>query len=439
MERYDSYKDSGVKWLGEIPSHWDSASLLYLLRAKISDGPHETPNLIEDGIPFISIDSLNDTKEIDFSVVKKFISYKDHERYCNKTKLEKGDVLFSKAATIGKTAIVGDDVFMVWSPLAILKPNLDKISSLYLYYIMNCKKAIDEVSMSGSKNTQINVGMRELEKIRIPIPTIEEQRKITHFLEKETNKIDAAIAQQQKMIDLLNERKQIIINNAVTKGLDPNVPMKDSGIDWLGSIPAHWELRKLKHIYKRIADGTHFSPVTVTEGLPYITATDVNGRGLNYDTVKRISYKDFENLVVAGCRINKGDILIVKDGATTGRVGIKMDDVDCVALSSVAMLTPSVFTDNNFLMYAMMSDMIKKQIDLSMAGAAMPRITLVKLSNYVCTLPCYDEQKMISDYIDSKIQPLDNAVKSAKEKISLLQERKQIIINDVVTGKVKVV
>ena len=160
MERYDSYKDSGVKWLGEIPSHWDSASLLYLLRAKISDGPHETPNLIEDGIPFISIDSLNDTKEIDFSVVKKFISYKDYERYCYKTKLEKGDVLFSKAATIGKTAIVGDGVFMVWSPLAILKPNLDKISSLYLYYIMNCKKAIEEVSLSGSKNTQINVGMR---------------------------------------------------------------------------------------------------------------------------------------------------------------------------------------------------------------------------------------------------------------------------------------
>ena len=101
MQRYDSYKDSRVKWLGEIPSHWFSASLLYMLRGKISDGPHETPDLKEDGIPFVSIDSLNDTQNIDFSIVKKYISSKDYERYCLKTKLEEGDVLFSKGRSKG--------------------------------------------------------------------------------------------------------------------------------------------------------------------------------------------------------------------------------------------------------------------------------------------------------------------------------------------------
>ena len=325
----------------------------------------------------------------------------------------------------------------ITSAYVSLRPTEIADSRFYTYFL----KSMDAKKMFHGMGTGIRLTLsyNELKNQFLPKPSIKEQEAIANYLDSATSKIDEAIAQQQKMIDLLNERKQIIINNAVTKGLDPNVKMKPSGIDWIGDIPEHWELRKLKHIFKRIADGTHFSPVIASEGYPYITATDVNGRGLNYDSVKRISLKDFEALVAAGCRINKGDILIVKYGATKGIVGMKVDDVDSVALSSVAMLTPSKFTDNNYLMYAMMADMIKKQIDLSMAGAAMPRITLVKLSNFVCSLPCYDEQLLISNYIENKIQPIDNAVMSAMKQISLLQERKQIIINDVVTGKVKVV
>ena len=429
MERYDSYKDSGVKWLGKIPSHWEILPGL----AVFKENKTKNTELSEKTVLSLSYGNIIIKKDIDEGLVP--ADYKGYQIVHPGYIIIRCTDLQNDKVSL-RTGLVKNDGIITGAYLGLKVDG--SFTSSYVHYFLHSWDITKEIYRHGSGLRQ-SLSWFDLRRLPILIPSREEQNKIVSYLNDAVSKIDEAIAQQQKMIDLLNERKQIIINHAVTKGLAPNVPMKDSGIDWLGSIPAHWELRKLKHIYKRIADGTHFSPVTVTEGLPYITATDVNGRGLNYDTVKRISYKDFENLVVAGCRINKGDILIVKDGATTGRVGIKMDDVDCVALSSVAMLTPSVFTDNNFLMYAMMSDMIKKQIDLSMAGAAMPRITLVKLSNYVCTLPCYDEQKMISDYIDSKIQPLDNAVKSAKEKISLLQERKQIIINDVVTGKVKVV
>lgn len=442
MKRYDSYKDSGVEWIGKIPSHWDSASLLYLLRAKISDGPHETPNLIEDGIPFISIDSLNDTKEIDFSVVKKFISYKDYERYCYKTKLEKGDVLFSKAATIGKTAIVGDCVFMVWSPLAILKPNLDKISSLYLYYIMNCKKAIEEVSLSGSKNTQINVGMRELEKIRIPIPSIEEQSKITYFLEKETSKIDEAIAQQQKMIDLLNERKQIIINNAVTKGLDPNIPLKDSGIEWLGKIPSHWKTIRLGYcswIRARLGWKGLKANEYVDNGYAFLSAFNIQNNQLVWEPLNFITkYRYDESPEI---KLKVGDILLVKDGAGIGKCA-RVDSMpmgEATANGSLAFISPDEKMHYRFLYFFIISNSFRKYTELLINGMGVPHFTQGEMKKVKVPLPPIDEQVAISEFLDLKIDKINNAISHYQDQISLLQERKQIIINDVVTGKVKVV
>lgn len=412
MQRYDSYKDSRVKWLGEIPSHWFSASLLYMLRGKISDGPHETPDLKEDGIPFVSIDSLNDTKNIDFSIVKKYISSKDYERYCLKTKLEEGDVLFSKAATIGKTAIVGNEIFMIWSPLAILKPDYNKITTLYLYYIMNCKKAIEEVSMSGSMNTQINVGMRELEKIRIPIPTLIEQEAIANYLDSATSKIDEAIAKQQKMIDLLNERKQIIINNAVTKGLDPNVKMKPSGVDWIGEIPEHWEILPMKHCMK-IKNGMDYKHIETEAGIPVI------GSGGQFAYASDFLYDG--EVVFFG---RKGTI--DKPLYFKGKFW---------AVDTMFYAIPQKNINGKYLYYQGMTIPFKYYS----TSTALPSMTQTDLGNNPICLPSLFEQNKIVRHLDIEIGKLDKVLEASRRKISLLQERKQIIINDVVTGKVKVV
>ena len=131
-------KDSGIEWIGGIPEKWTVPKLLYVLRDKICDGPHETPNYTEEGIPFISIDSLNDTKRISLENVKRFISEEDYVKFSQKTKIEQGDILFSKAATIGKTAIVVNEKIMVWSPLAVIKNDSTKIEKDYLYYLLNC-------------------------------------------------------------------------------------------------------------------------------------------------------------------------------------------------------------------------------------------------------------------------------------------------------------
>ena len=439
MERYDSYKDSGVKWLGEIPSHWDSASLLYLLRSKISDGPHETPNLIDDGIPFISIDSLNDSKEIDFSVVKKYISSKDYDRYCNKTILEKGDVLFSKAATIGKTAIVGEDKFMVWSPLAILKPNYKKITSLYLYYIMNCKKAIEEVCLLGSKNTQINVGMRELEKIRIPIPTLNEQIAISEFLDQEISKIDAAIAQQQKMIDLLNERKQIIINNAVTKGLDPFVSYKESSFELLCKIPEHWDIIKLKYIAEvrgRVGFKGYSASDLVDEGAYSIGGKHISNNKIDLSDPTFISWhKYYESPEIM---VKKGDILTAQRGSL-GHTAIVEEDIGPSTINPSLVLITNIKCHNKFLYWYLLSDPIMKIIEFLNTATAVPMLSQRQIENMPIVLPPSLEQESISSYLEKEISHVEDTIGVYNRKISLLQERKQIIINDVVTGKVKIV
>ena len=216
LDRNVEMIDSNVHWIGLMPKKWNSTKLLYCLRKSISDGPHETPFLIDDGIPFISVDSLNESKNIDFSSVKKYISEEDYKRFNIKANIEKGDILFSKAATIGKTAIVGNEKFMVWSPLAILKSNEEIIYNSYLYYLLNVPCLIEQIRLSGSYNTQANVGMREMERAIIPVPSLKEQSSIVSFLDDKCEVIDKIIDNKSEELKLLEKYKKSLIYEYIT-------------------------------------------------------------------------------------------------------------------------------------------------------------------------------------------------------------------------------
>lgn len=429
MERYNEYKDSGVQWLGEIPSHWEMQRWRFLLTEnKDKNTGSKEKNQLQFRYGDI-VRKANQDEDADIlETISKYTVVAPNDIMINGLNLNY-DFISQRVAQVKEKGVIT-------SAYVSLRPTFLACSKYYTYFL----KSMDFKKMFHGMGTGIRLTLsyNELKNQFIPCPSIEEQQAIASYLDEATSKIDAAIAQRQKMIDLLNERKQIIINNAVTKGLNPNVKMKDSGVDWIGEIPEQWDVIKLKYIFRRIADGTHFSPETIEEGMPYITATDVRGKGIDFNETKKISQKDYEALVAAGCKPQLNDILLVKDGATTGRVGLMIDDTDCVTLSSVAMLSPQKKYSHLYLMYMMMSDFMQKQILLSMAGAAMPRITLIKLSNFIGIVPPMDEQESIATYIEKASMPIDSAIKSAEKQISLLQERKQIIINEVVTGKVKV-
>ena len=286
-----------------------------------------------------------------------------------------------------------------------------------------------------------NYEMRELEKIRIPIPSIEEQSKITYFLEKETSKIDEAIAQQQKMIDLLNERKQIIINNAVTKGLDPNVKMKPSGIDWIGDIPEHWEARKLGSIGSTINGVSHDSAY-FGEGYPFVSYSDVYKNVSLPKTVLGLAKSSNQERLLFS--VEKGDVFFTRTSETAEEIAFSSTCLETIENAVFAgflirfrpkqgLIEPS-FSKYYFRAYIHRSYFVK-EMNLVIRASLSQQL----LKGLPILLPSLKEQREIADYLDNQIIGIDSCISNINKQISLLQERKQIIINDVVTGKVKVV
>ena len=280
---------------------------------------------------------------------------------------------------------------------------------------------------------------QEMKSITVPVPEYAEQERIAAFLDAECAEIDTVLEKTRASIEEYKKLKQAVITQAVTKGIRGDRPMKDSGIEWIGDIPKEFETLQLKFLCKLITDGTHFSPSTVeTSSISYITAGDVHGIGLDYNSAKRISEEDFNLLVNQGCQPLKGDVLLVKDGATTGRVGFVDSDVPCVILSSVAMLRPADNINGHYLMYLLASYFLQNQILVSMAGSAMPRITLTKLVKYIGLLSPLSEQQEIADYLDEKCADIDALVAKKQQYLTEIENYKKSLIYEYVTGKKEV-
>lgn len=428
MKQYESYKDSGIEWLGKIPSHWTDEKLKYLVSCNDDVLDESTdPNEIINYVEISDVDAVNG---VNLSSQYRFEDAPSRARRITK----KGDVIVSTVRTYLKAiAVIEEDNLVVSTGFAVLRPK--KIESTFIRYALLNEFFLGEIISRSTGVSYPAINSSDLVGIKIPLPPISEQRIIASYLDNKVSQIDVTIAEKEKMIEDLQNYRKSIISETVTRGLDPNVPMKDSGVEWIGMIPEDWRVSRLK-LVSDIFDGTHFSPETKEEGMPYITAGDVRGKGLNYDESKKILYEDYCRLVEQGCKIEKNDVLLVKDGATTGRVGLMIDDNDCVALSSVAMLRPHADIDSLFLMYYMESNSMQTQITNSMAGAAMPRITLTKLNEFLINVPSMEEQKQISSYIDHKVEQTEKVLVEIKREIEDLKAYKSSLITEAVTGKI---
>lgn len=400
MERYSEYKDSGVKWLGEIPSHWEPSRNKAIFReTKAVVGKYSKNftllSLTKKGVIVRNLDDGG-------KFPAEFDTYKI---------VEPGDFIFcffdvdETPRAIGLSANKG----MITGAYTVLKQNTANSRYLYYYYLsIDNAKALKPL-YSGLRKT---VPLTSFMSMQIFLPPKEEQDAIVRYLDAATSKIDKAIAMQQKMIDLLNERKQIIIQNAVTKGLDDKVEMKDSGVEWIGMIPKHWEICPFKRLIK-IKNGADYKKYEVQDnGFPVI------GSGGVFAYSSKYAY-DGESLLLG----RKGTIdkpMYFKGKfwtVDTMFYGIPKDNADCKYLYYQALTIP-------FKLYA--------------TSTAIPSMTQTDLYNNPMCFPCKEEQKAIADYLDLAIKPFDSAISNCQRQIVLLQERKQIIINEVITGKVKV-
>lgn len=434
---YDIYKDSGIAWIGNIPSEWKTCrikdtSLLYTGNS-IKDEEKDSFQDMNEARPYIA------TKDIDATYMSAnynnglYIKHTD----CNfRIAPPSSTLMCIEGGSAGrKKAFIDQEVSFV-NKLCCFAP-FEGVYRKYIYYFL-CSPNFEDIFNSKITGLIGGVNIPTLKNIECLLPSISEQKAIATYLDEKCGEIDSLISLQEEMISELQSYKQSVITEAVTKGLDPNVPMKDSGVEWIGMIPEGWNICKLKFLCSSIKDGSHFSPTTTEEGFPYITAADVHGKGLDYANAKKISEKDYNDLVQSGCKAEKDDILLVKDGATTGRVGMKIENNPCVLLSSVAMLRVNTKAYPTYLMYMVSSDLLQQQISIAMAGSAMPRITLTKLNTFIALEVPLSEQQAIASYLDEKTSQIDSLIALKQEKITELKDYKKSIIYEYVTGKKKV-
>ena len=423
-------KFSGIDWIGDIPASWKCSKVKFCFSLVNGSTPESSDYDCWDGdIKWITPADMSDTGTISHG--ERFITKYGYNS-CGTTMLPVGSIVISSRAPIGKINITTTELCTNQGCKSLIRTGDNR----YFYYLLLAGQ--HELSLLGRGTTFLELSTYDLNGLGLVTPAEDEQQAIADFLDKECAQINSITTDLEKQIALLQQYKKSLITETVTRGLDTSVPMKDSGIEWTSKIPCHWEIKRFKYLCEYITDGSHFSPETTDEGYPYITAADVKGVGLDYDAAKKISQQDFISLQKAGCQPRKGDVLLVKDGATTGRIGMVTSEKPCVVLSSVAILRAPDNMDARYLRYLMESDFIQAQIQASMAGSAMPRTVLSKIINYWGIACPKEEQKEICDFLDKKCGYIETIIETKQVQQSTIKQHKKSLIYEYVTGKKRV-
>ena len=427
-------KDSGVEWIGEIPADWNIGKTLYALSMPITDGPHETPELFDEGIPFVSAEAVScGNGHIDFEHIRGFISQDFYEECCKKYIPEMHDIYMIKSgATTGKVAIVETQkLFTIWSPLAVFRTNPKKCFYEYLYYFIQSDAYQKQIENKWTYGTQQNIGMRTLEKLMICFPSIDQQINIADYLDIKCSKIDEIIEKQQVIIEKLKEYKLSIITEAVTSGINPDVEMKDSGSVWFGSIPTNWEMKRLKyvfHIQKDIAGEEGHTVLSITQkGIIPKDFSNNEGQFAN-------SYANYQ-------LVHKGDFAMNHMDLLTGWVdiskyeGVTSPDYRVFVLNDKNGMCPEYYL---YMMQMCYSARIFYGLGQGVSGMGRWRLQADKFLNFHIPIPPYDEQKIIADYITDKVNHIEVEIDKRNKLVEKYQEYKKSLIYEVVTGKKEV-
>jgi type I restriction enzyme S subunit len=431
-KRYPSYKESGIKWMGNIPTHWDSPALKRILKIPITDGPHETPEFLDEGIPFISAEAIKN-KKIDFSKKRGFISREDHQKYSRKYCPKKGDIYLVKSgATTGNVAMVETEkVFNIWSPLAAIRPDSNMALTNFVFYFLQSAQFFQAIESGWSYGTQQNIGMGVIENIAVALPSLEEQRAIADFLDRETERIDTLIAKKERLIELLAEKRTALISHAVTKGLNPDAPMQDSGVPWLGQVPAHWEIIRSKWLFelRKTKAKPNDQQITVSQKYGPIYQEEfvkIEGRRVmkvikGADILQHIEPNDF----VISMRSFEG--------------GIELCNYRGCVSSAYVVLIPSKLVHKDFFAYLFKSNQfiqaLQSTTNLVRDGQAIRygHFTLIDLP----VIPLH-EQAQIAAYLDRETQTINKLIHKSEEIINRLVEYRTALISAAVTGKIDV-
>jgi type I restriction enzyme S subunit len=432
MSKYDAYKDSGVEWLGEIPKQWKIKRLKYLLsevNERSETGQEELLSLSKyNGV--IRKSSLEEKSGQAISLV----GYK---------KVANGQLVINKMQAVnGLLAISNLDGITSPDYSVYKEKNNAQLNIHYLNYLLNQPELLAEFKkrVRGVMEGFIRLYTNDLYDIKVILPPLSEQSIIVTFLDRKTVQIDQAVAIKEKQIALLKERKQILIQNAVTRGLDPNVPMRDSGVEWIGKIPAHWNVKRLRLI-GNTQNGISAGADYFGSGYPFVSYGDVyNNRELPV-TVKGLAKSSDEDRKQYS--IEKGDVLFTRTSETIEEIGFASVCMETILNSTFAGFlirfrpkAKELF--EGFSKYYFNAPMLRLYFVKEMNLVTRASLSQELLKNLPVLLPPFDEQKSIYFYIETESAKIDRAISLQQQQIDKLKEYKATLINSAVTGKISV-
>ncbi len=428
---YPEYKDSGVEWLGAVPSHWKTIAISRLF-ARIKRTGYTEKELLSvyrdyGVIPKSSRDDNNNKPSEDLSPYQ---LVEPNDLVMNKMKAWQGSIAISECEGIVSPA------YFVYQPNKFL---FEQAHSKYVHYLLRNPIYVTQY-LSRSKGIRVNqwdLDPDEFRNIELLLPSKCEQKNIYSFLDHETVKIDNLIEKQQQLIELLKEKRQAVISHAVTKGLNPDVPMKDSGVEWLGEVPEHWVVSGFKKYLSSIVDYRGKTPNKTDDGILLVTARNIKKGMLDYSLSQEfIAEFDYEEVMSRGLP-DIGDVLFTTEAPLGEVANVDRKDI-ALAQRIIKFKGVACRLDNYYLKYFIMSSEFQQSLNLYSSGSTAQGIKAERFVYLRKLLPPINEQKKIVVFLDKEIKKIDMLVEQQFVMLSLLQERRTALISAAVTGKIDV-
>ena len=436
--RYPTYKDSGVEWLGEVPGHWQIPLIKHTtyLKARVGWKGLTSEEFKEQSFAYLVTGS-------DFR--EKFVRWDacyqvEQERYEDDPfiKLRNGDLLITKDGTIGKLAIVSnlDRPACLNSGIFVARP-LNTYTTEFMYWILSSKVFSVFCDLESFGSTINHLYQNVFERFAFPAPPVAEQNQIVDFLDRETAKIDALVAEQRRLMELLKEKRQAVISHAVTQGLNPDVPMKPSGVEWLGDVPEHWEVTKMKWVAEMQSGHTPDKKVPAyweNGDIPWVSLNDT-GYLKDHDYITETAYSISQaGIDNSSARLLPPRVVVFSRDATIGRCAITTRPM-AVSQHFIAWVCGDSMIPE-FLLLRLRS--MTGELDRLTTGATLKTIGMPDVRTIVTPVPPVQEQQAIIDWVNSEATRIDTLTTEAQRAIDLLQERRTALISAAVTGQIDV-
>ena len=432
MRRYPKYKESGVVWIGEIPKHWIITRLKYVSNIPVTYGLNiEADRYTTEGIRLIRITDIDESGGLRQKGV-----YLSEDSVPQEQMLNSYDLLLSRSgATVGKSYLHLEKGKHTSAGYLVRFNFGDYWTSKFIYYVTLSHFYRNWLEQQIIISTIQNVNGEKYSNFQLPIPLHHEQTQIVNFLDRKTKQIDELTRIKERNIELLHEQRTGLINQAVTKGLDPNVEMKPSGVEWIGEIPKHWEVTQIKQIALFVGGYSDFGNESYTDrGIPIFRIGDIT-QFIKIEQVKRVPIQQIKRLNQN--QVCHGDILIVMIGRRAGESTYYPFDYPSILSTQVAGLR-AIKADSKFLFYFIHSASFLNTITPLFFGATRDNISKTALMRVKIPFPPDREQTQIANFLDCKTGQIDELISAEQRKIELLKEYRQALISEVVTGKIDV-